>query len=120
MGFAPPPRDGFALLASAHTDAFARCPAPSRGLSCHVTTAAYSCVRGVYVRYDTKHDRMPRNTKKRRGFRDYLPFRTSSGYPAPYSDPSHRRSNRGEHAPPICTGVGVKWDIATVNFRELR
>jgi len=70
MGFAPPPHDGFALLASAHTDAFARCPAPSRGLSCHVTTAAYSCVRGVYVHYDTKHDRMPRNTKKRRGFRD--------------------------------------------------
>src|SRR5215216_1262788 len=33
----------------------------------HVTSAAYSCVKGIYVRYDTKHVRAPR---KRPNFRE--------------------------------------------------
>jgi hypothetical protein len=32
----------------------------------HVTSAAYTCVRRVYVRQGTKHERIARNTKKRR------------------------------------------------------
>src|SRR5215217_6828136 len=66
LGFAPPPHDGFAILASAHTDALARNSTNDRrrvarpGLeggqvailrlhaasTGHVTSAAYSCVRG--------------------------------------------------------------------------
>ena len=39
LGFAPPPRDGFALLASAHTDA----------LGCkHIPSACYECTIRLY------------------------------------------------------------------------
>jgi hypothetical protein len=68
LGFAPPPHDGFALLASAHKDATAcrhtfpgwvagpdlvgsevAVLRPHVGSSSHVTAAAYSCERGERI-----------------------------------------------------------------------
>src|SRR5215203_7361498 len=61
LGFAPPPRGGFALLA-----------APRRQ---HAASAPYSFLRGVYVLHATKSRPISENSVKRKlNFREY-PFR---------------------------------------------
>src|SRR4051794_34860264 len=69
-----------------------------------------------------KHDRMPRNNKKRQGSTGYLPFRSSSTYPAHFQTLAIDVATGvgGWLSPdPMPIGWGVEGEIATANFREL-